>query len=252
MKRTLTNALKRVAWRFFRRIQRGPAAGLRFDATGFPLAYVQGTMEPAVQEALVANVQPGQVVYDIGANCGFFSVLAARLTGEAGRVYAFEPVPDHIDAIRRNAELNQFAQIVVKPMAVGATTGEEALAITDHPGGATLRSTGIVPPDMREYVNVSVVSIDDLLMAGKLPPPDFVKIDVEGAELAVIRGMSTTLRTIRPVLIYEVDANDPKAFEERWDALDRAVEEAGYRVERLPRAYTKTRWQVGHSIARPA
>ena len=93
-------------------IPHGPAQGLRFDPCGSLPGYALGTTEPEEQEALVSWLQSGQVFYDIGANVGFFAVLAARLVGPTGKVYAFEPFPQSTEAIRKNAALNGFEQIV--------------------------------------------------------------------------------------------------------------------------------------------
>lgn len=96
-------------------IEGGVGKGLAFAPDAVPLGHVQahrvvrGSHEVGGQEALRRSVAPGAVVYDVGANVGFFSLIAARLTGVAGQVHAFEPIPENVAGIRANATANDFA-----------------------------------------------------------------------------------------------------------------------------------------------
>ena len=99
----------------------------------------------------------------------------------------------------------------------------------------------------RQTLTVPLLRLDDLL--DSTPPPTIVKIDVEGAELGVLQGMTETIRRFKPVLIYEVDDGDRDAFERRWTALDDFVRGLGYNVRRLESSYPNLKWHVGHSVA---
>src|SRR5438132_1248238 len=90
-------------------IPHGVGRGLRFNPGSANAGYLLGTSEPAMQKALLRILRPGMYVYDVGANVGFITVLAAKLVGSAGRVVAFEPVATNAEQIEHNVRLNAFA-----------------------------------------------------------------------------------------------------------------------------------------------
>jgi FkbM family methyltransferase len=144
-------------------ISHGAAAGLRFNAAGANPGYALGTTEPLVQEAVRAIVKPRDVVYDIGANVGFFTVLTARLVGPAGAVIAFEPLPETANAARRNADLNAFTHVTVLALAVGRRAGTARLELRAESTWARLADESTTGPT----VDVEVVAIDELVDAGR-------------------------------------------------------------------------------------
>jgi FkbM family methyltransferase len=144
------------------------------------------------------------VFYDIGANLGFFSLLAAHLTGLGeGRVYAFEAAPDNAEAIRVNARLNRIENVEVIAKAVAARSGRGRLQVVDDQSWSKLAEYGEHPFTER-VIDVDLVAVDDLVSGGALPPPALVKIDVEGAELAVLDGMRDTIERHRPAIVCEL------------------------------------------------
>jgi FkbM family methyltransferase len=191
------------------RVPQGRGFGLIMDMSYIPVSHAHagalasGNLEFSVQEALVRRLERGAVMYDIGANLGFFSLVAARLVGPDGRVYAFEPAPDNATAIARNAGLNQLENIVVIPRAVSASAGTARLQVVDDQSWSCLEEFG-EHPNTERVLEVSTVAIDDLVATGELPPPALVKIDVEGAELAVLEGMAATIERHRPAIVCEL------------------------------------------------
>lgn len=230
-------------------IEGGEAAGLKIV---FPqnLDYVSGSSERPLQACLASHLAPGDSFYDIGANVGFFSLIAARRIGATGTVYAFEPVSENVGAVRRNALLNSFTNVSVFEVAVGANSAAGELLLTPWDGGSSLSTSEVPPPSPLDRRAVRVIALDDFIGQEGLRPPSVVKIDVEGAELGVLQGMTETIRRFKPVLIYEVDDGDRNAFERRWKALDDFVQRLGYRVSRLESSYPNLKWHVGHSVAR--
>ncbi len=191
-----------LRWRTVR-IFSGPGKGLWINLNGSAVAFATGTAERPLQEALVRELSPGATFYDIGANIGFVTIIAARLVGPTGRVVAFEPVPENVAAIKRNLALNGIDWVEVRAAAVSRSAGRASLVLSDVSAFSRL-STMHTPTGARGTLEVDVESIDELLAAGSQPPPDVVKIDVEGAELDVIEGMRETLDAYRPVLLCEV------------------------------------------------
>lgn len=231
-------------------IESGVGAGLRFS---FPqnLDYIAGTSEVPVQKAMAQHLRPGHVFYDIGANMGFFSLIASRLVGASGKVCAFEPVSENAAAVRKNIQLNQMDCARLFEVAVGQTSGNAELLLTEWDGGSTLSSSVVSPSEPVSRRTVRVVALDDFISAEKLPRPDFVKIDVEGVEPEVIQGMIRTISEARPILLYEVDDGDKDSLMRRWGELDEQVKALGYEIVRLPDSYPTIDWHVGHSLARP-
>lgn len=212
-------------------IPQGHAGGLVFDMRYLPLSHAHlgsiafGNLETAVQEAMVRHLGPGGVFYDIGANLGFFSLLGAHLVGlDRGRVYAFEAAPDNARAIRANAELNGIPNVTVIDKAVSSCSGMGRLQVVDDQSWSKLEEYGEHPLTER-VIDVELVAIDELLRAGELEPPNAVKIDVEGAEIAVLGGMRETLERHRPAVICELH-DTHREFLETMDG-------AGYRLINL-------------------
>ena len=194
-------------------IPRGAAAGMRFDATGQAPGFALGTWEPEVQETVAGLLQPGQVVYDIGASSGFYTLIAARAIGPAGVVVAFEPLPSSAVDLRKNIVLNGLENVIVLELAIGDSPGRAVLVEAGLQAAVAVAAAGVA---------VDVVTLDDLVAGERVPPPDLIKMDVEGAELAVLRGATRTLHAHRPVLLVEVhDGGD-------WRVLAGLLAEHGY------------------------
>lgn len=226
----------------------GEAAGLTLVSRDADPEFGRGTYERPIQQAIASNLAPGDAFFDIGANIGFFSLIAARRVGTEGQVYAFEPVPRNAAAIRRTAQLNGFHAIRVFPEAVGATIGRAELLLARHIGGAALASAE-APPDMNGYLEVDVTTLDDAIARHGLRPPSLVKIDVEGAEIEVLRGMTETLRAHRPSIIYEIDDATREGLDRKARQIAALLTSAGYVLAALPPSYTEQSWHVQHLLA---
>ena len=144
-------------------------------------------------------VRPGYSVYDIGAFIGVFALAAARRVGTTGYVAAFEPDPAAASAMRTSAAANAFAWMSVENSAVSDHTGRVAIGKIDD-GHLSL---AIDRDEATQHFEIDCISIDEFVLAGHRPP-DVVKIDVEGAEEAVLRGMRGTLEKHAPHIICEI------------------------------------------------
>jgi FkbM family methyltransferase len=184
-------------------VQNGPAQGLWLHLnprTG--QTYFEGGGEPEVQAALQQHLRPGMTFYDIGANIGFFSLLAARIVGKEGLVVAFEADPEVAVRLREHIARNAFSWITVEEKAVWSKPGPAFFARTD-PATSPDRGLGhVVSSDAGDTIQVSAVSLDDYARAQATP--DFLKCDVEGAEVEVFRGARHLLKEKRPGIICEM------------------------------------------------
>ena len=170
------------------------------------------------------HLRPGMTVIDVGANFGYYTLLFGALVGSAGRVYAFEPNPEAVGKLRRSVSLNGFSsRTTIVAAAAGATNGTEATLFAPYgePKNATIiTASDVIPADLGTKYTVPQVTIDHA--TGAAPRIDFVKIDAEGAEQAVIAGMMQVLRRDRPNLILEFNAaryTDARRFVEELQGI---------------------------------
>ncbi len=189
-------------------VQRGLAQGLWLHLnprTG--RTYFEGGGEPEVQCALQQYLRPGMIFYDIGANIGFFSLLAARIVGRDGRVVAFEADPEIAARLREHVTRNDFRAVSVEEKAVWSKPSTVFFARAD-PATSPDRGLGhIVATGAADTIQVNAVSLDKYVHT--VPAPDFLKCDVEGAEVEVFRGAQRLLKEKRPGILCEMhsDAN---------------------------------------------
>jgi FkbM family methyltransferase len=200
------------------RILSGPLRGQRWIADSSTNGCWVGTYERESQRVFVEYVRPGDVVLDIGANVGFFTLLAAKLVRE-GFVYAFEPLPRNLDYLRRHLEMNRVRNAEVLPLAVAASSGTARFNVAESPAMGGLAEGG--------GLEVATETLDRLVGGGRVRRPDFLKIDVEGAEHDVLRGAAAVLREARPTIF--LSAHGWKQHE----LCSALLTEAGYRLELL-------------------
>jgi FkbM family methyltransferase len=168
----------------------------------------RGEHEPQVQNAILAVVRPGAVVYDIGAHVGTMALGIALLVGDLGRVVAFDGDPENIARLRDHAARNGLGdRLRVVHAAVWSRTAMGGISFRR---GAAVRSQGGVEADGNRpvlgsgpIITVAAIRLDDLIAAGETPP-ELVKIDVEGGEYEVLCGGTNLFATQRPLVIVEV------------------------------------------------
>jgi FkbM family methyltransferase len=210
-------------------VLQGPLRGARWVSGASDAGCWLGSYDTATQDLLVRRVPRGGVVYDIGANVGFFTLLTSRLVGPAGSVYAFEPLPANLELLRRHLALNRSANVTVFAAAASDRDGHARFEGAGSTGRLSAEENGEAGD--RE---VPTVRLDGLVARGELKPPAVVKLDVEGAELAVLQGMETLLATVRPILLVE--------FHGRWignvdvdTACRELLKRSGYELTRVGR-----------------
>ncbi len=182
----------------------GVGKGIKFNAANSHSAFILGYHEPVIQKLLADFLKPGKVYYDVGANVGFFSMIAARIVGDSGKVICFEPMPDNADRIDHNAKLNGFSNVLVRRECAGDENTTATFLTSHEPTWGRLSSVGKAPDKPSGETTVRVQRMDDARSADSLPPPDLMKIDVEGAEVAVLEGAIETLKKHRPLIAMEL------------------------------------------------
>ena len=193
------------------------------------MSYVLGFYEPELIRTLKQYLKRGDTCIDVGGHVGYLSLIMARLVGPQGRVVSFEPVPQTCKALEENIQLNGLNNIGHECAAVGNSEGTLELVCTKGQELSwTASSVGYSVPGEQMRISVPVVTLDHYLQRRALRP-NLIKIDVEGAELSVLRGARRTLQEIRPVVLVEIHDLGEKHKAEALALL----EEFGYTVTSL-------------------
>jgi FkbM family methyltransferase len=206
------------------RVERGPGKGLWIELnprTG--QQYLHGEVESAVQQVLVEKLRPGMVFYDLGANIGFFTLLASRLVGAKGKVISFEPDPEIASRLRHNIERNGFKNVIVVEAGVWSVGGPVNFVAAD--ASSPDRGVGKFVPGERESDGTSTqcVALDEFVL--NEPVPDVIKCDVEGAEVEVFRGAEKLLATRHPLILCELHSRSNEvSLREQFGSLGYALE----------------------------
>lgn len=158
--------------------------------------------EPHVSRVLSGLLSRGKTFVDVGANIGFFSLLAAERVGRAGRVLSFEPNPDNCDLLRMSATANGFEDIIaIHNVAVAERKGQLQFTAPAIDSNGRVVNTAEAASGNVETFTVEAVTLDDALAdVGRV---DVIKMDVEGSEARAWRGMQEVVRRHKPVITFE-------------------------------------------------
>ena len=159
--------------------------------------YWSGTHETAVQQAVASILRPGMRFWDVGAHIGFFTLLGSRFVGDSGQVHSFEPMPRNRQRLAASIGMNDLENITVHDVALSATGGEAVL----HAHKSSTMWTLMRERGEEQGLCVRCCTLDEL--ARSVAPPHLIKVDVEGAEVDVLRGGLGLLSSARPRLIIE-------------------------------------------------
>jgi FkbM family methyltransferase len=168
---------------------------------GMPLRGTFETLESRVADALI---KPGDTVFDIGGNFGWYAVRFASQAGRTGKVYVFEPLKAPREELRHNCGLNQCEkQVVVSAKGLTDRIGEQELFIPEQLGTAfaSLRKPPYANKTHKEVVHLT--TLDAFCKQENVTKIDFLKIDIEGGELLALRGGEHTIKELRPIILFE-------------------------------------------------
>ncbi len=176
--------------------------------------------EKAPIELLETLIDPGSAVYDVGANVGVYSIRMARLAGPGGRVVCIEANPICVQYLRTNVLLAGLENVDVLPVAVLHKNGETRFTVNYGNSNLGLsEESGHYGVKVGHQLTVPCFELDQLIATYGLPPPDVLKLDVEGAEHLAVLGMRRTLEQYRPPLLVELHGEDCAA--NTLEVLDR-------------------------------
>jgi FkbM family methyltransferase len=210
--------------------------------------YYFGVWEPDFTAFIERTLKPGDCFIDVGANIGYYSLLASRLVGQSGKVVSIEAVPRTFEVLRRNLELNHSENVRAVNMAVWDK--EETLTFFVSPD--TIDSTSTAIPSLAEgrglraRCDIPAASLGSLLNRDEIAAARLIKIDVEGAERQAISGFGTMLETSRRDLEVMVEVSI-----EAFDEIVAFFQRHGFFSYRLENDYNVQSYVGGHDKKKP-
>ncbi len=198
--------------------------------------YWLGTYEPDLQAAAKHFIRAGMTVYDVGANIGYISLMAARLNEPNGKVFAFEALPANIQRLEQNRALNGLEKrVLIRHAAV--VSASKPVTFFMHHSGAMGKAEGSAGRDEQYEHSITVdgLAMDDFVYKDKNPPPDLVKLDIEGGEGLALAGMARILREAQPVFLIELHGE--QAARQVWEQLSANH----YSLHRMRKGYPQIR-----------
>jgi len=193
---------------------------------------LEGTWDPLLSSFVLENLDPGDVFIDVGAHVGYFTLLAAQRVGAAGRVLSIEPNPFALEQLRGNVDRNDFRNVLVEGTACGDSRDVVKLYLHTQ-SNSSMASLFAGAAAGGTAVEVPCTTLDDLCNELRVQRVRLVKVDVEGAELFVLRGMRRIMNEMRPVIVLELH---PKLLQDVGTPLDAVLallEGHGYTLEAL-------------------
>jgi FkbM family methyltransferase len=184
-------------------ILQGPLRGKKWIVGSSDHGCWLGTFEYEKQRVFQVTIKAGDVVYDIGANVGFYTLLSSILVGTEGRVYAFEPLRNNLRDLHKHLEMNRVSNCTVIEGAVSSEQGEGRFDPSRNRSQGRLSETGTVV--------VRKVSLDSLLRQRTISPPSLMKIDIEGGEVECLRGGIELIRSYRPTIFLATHGSEVRA-----------------------------------------
>jgi len=229
---------------FETRIWGGPLRGMRLSVIARErISYALGSYEKHLLRTMQKHVTPGMVAYDIGANCGYFSLILSELVGPRGKVFAFEADSRNLAALKANMERNGIGNVEVVGKAVSQHTGQVRFASFGYSlVGHIVEQDGVSNGSVR---TVDAISLSDFVAEDAGRAPGFIKIDVEGAEEAVFAGAREVLAKYRPVVAAEIRQS-------AWHPISDWMKGNGYSIGCLDGGWQMERHGLTDAIFLPA
>ena len=187
--------------------------------------------ERPVLEDVLRSLDQGDVFYDIGANVGTYTCFVASKLGP-GQTVAFEPEPNNVERLSENLSLNHL-NAMIEQVALSDQNGTVELALEGDESG---EGTHAIATDSTQHtIEVEIATGDSIVDRRELPDPTVLKIDVEGAELSVLRGMKETLREHCRLVYVEVHPDKIDEYGKSPAEVHSLLEEAGFEFEEFER-----------------
>ncbi len=177
-------------------------------------------------------LKPGMIVFDVGANIGYYSLMTAKRIGSNGRVYAFEPVTLTFRELTKNIQLNRFSNILPQKIALSNIQGLAEIFTANQSNTGT---SGFSEQSNFSGIKETVDTIegDKFIYSNNISRLDVIKIDVEGAELKVLGGLKDALKRFRPLVLIEINRKLLQKFDASPEQVYLCLHNEGYKPYRI-------------------
>ncbi|MFC1928297.1 FkbM family methyltransferase [Chloroflexota bacterium] len=211
--------------------------------------FVWGWYEPQCTKVVMEWLKEGMTVVDIGANVGYYALLEAKIVGDKGMVYAIEPAPNNLEGLGKNVTINSLSNVEIYPLAVGDKSGKGELYLSVSSNLHNMLGTIDKSGPRSSYtgvVEVETTTLDDFLKDKR--QPDLVRMDVEGYEYFIIKGMQRTLNQNRNIRLYiEIHPSDMKTVGLEIETMLGTLFRAGFKPKYLVKRTKQYLWQNPNS-----
>jgi len=183
-------------------------------------------------------IKPGDIVIDVGANIGYYTLMAAARVGKRGHVYAFEPASHTFKILQKNIQINGFTNVSLYNLAISNEEGYVELYLSDS---INTGATSITVPELfsGKVEKVRCITIDNFLNKENIKKVDLIKIDVEGAEPKVLRGMNKLLSEQNPKILIEINEERLRSAGHSKDYIYEFLASKGYKAYDISGKKTK-------------
>lgn len=193
---------------------------------------LEGIWDPALTGFIETSLKPGDVFIDVGAHVGYFTLLAARRVTEAGTVLSIEPNPAALEQLHQNVDRSRLKNVLIAHTACGDSYESVRLYLHTE-SNSSMASLSAANATGGIEVDVACSTLDDLCAERGVTRAHLIKIDVEGAELSVLRGMDRILREMRPIIVLELESRLLSAFGASTEVILALLAAYDYRVAPL-------------------
>lgn len=195
--------------------------------------YLSGLWEPETTHFISMKMKAGMNVLDVGADIGYYTLLFAKLVGAKGNVYAFEPIPKAKQYLDKNVELNELKNVSTFGFALFDDAGMVCLEDPFNKSKINPQKKRL----SRNDIQVEMKVFDGLRSEESIGRVDFIKLDVEGAEMNILRGMRETIKKDRPEIIIELHPSQLKDFGFSPSEFINFFSELGYQIDPVDRLH---------------
>jgi FkbM family methyltransferase len=194
--------------------------------------YWLGTYEPNLQSALTDWIKPGWIIYDVGANIGYISLLISKMIGKEGKVIAFEALPANVERLKANLSMNQeTSNVLIVPAAVTNVQSKVRFLISNSCAAGKVDGSAGHHGIYQNEVDVPGITLDHFIYDQGNPIPHMIKMDIEGGESLALGGMTHLLSTIKPLMMIELHGSEANQIV--WNTLCQAQ----YKLYHIKKGY---------------
>lgn len=185
---------------------------------------IHGIREYHATKFMKKFLKSEEVVVDIGANIGYYVILESKIIGSEGTIYAIEPVPRSFELLQKNIILNECNNVITYQYAIGDRTGTTTMNVGEHLNLSTIHDGDL---EVKEQIRVNILTLDNFLSDKR--SPDLIRMDVEGYEYEIIKGMKETLMLNKPLKLF-IEMHFNILGKDKSGEILRILQDSGFEV----------------------